>query len=588
MNKKIKKRLITLTGILIFIIIAGFILNIIFSNIIDEKIKEKYASLPISEFYNLYIKKITINPILGNISLNNISLSPKNDSVKEFSIFKVQIDKLQLKNVSIYELVKNKNINIHKFVIRKPDIYIEKRGEKLKFFDEKEEKKDSTKKAIKKLNLSEFSIQSGSINFKDIRSKTDVSIKNVNINVSDFNFSDTLKEIEIKGITAELSEIEILKKEIEKLSIENIKIENENLKLSLKKKIDYKFSETGLQITGIKLEETKNFYAIDVGEFKSSYKNKSVEISNFKVIPTKSEADFMSEFKLQQKMLNLDINKISVKNLEFDSIFASAGFYADEINISDGKANIYTDKQMPFDYSKRPKYPAQQVREITKKLKINLLKVENFRIAYRQKNPNGNYGKVVINRFKTEVKNITNLNRNSNLTIKASGYVQNKMAFGLNLIFNYKRPEFSYSGQVEKTYLRNLNTMVSSFAPIKFNKGVVNKMIFSGFADAYNSNGKMLFLYDNLDFTINLDKGKNKDKLYDFLSFLANSILSKSNPHEKTGEKREPDFRLKRNTRKGFINVLLESVIEGIKQTLVPQTKYLGKNKRRKKIRFRR
>jgi len=107
----------------------------------------------------------------------------------------------------------------------------------------------------------------------------------------------------------------------------------------------------------------------------------------------------------------------------------------------------------------------------------------------------------------------------------------------------------------------------NSYAPARITKGVVDEITFSG--NVYNtySKGTMTFLYHDLviDFELE-DKAKWKSTV---LGFAANTYLNAGNPISEDLPVRVVEFRVERDPRKGYLAMLVKSILTGIKETFI-------------------
>ncbi|MDZ7648134.1 MAG: hypothetical protein U5K54_13675 [Cytophagales bacterium] len=77
----------------------------------------------------------------------------------------------------------------------------------------------------------------------------------------------------------------------------------------------------------------------------------------------------------------------------------------------------------------------------------------------------------------------------------------------------------------------------------------------------------MRFLYHNLELDLelqNLAKWKSS-----VITFAANTALHDSNPMEGETVPREVKFNIQRDMNKGFLNVVIKSVLNGLKETMI-------------------
>ena len=163
------------------------------------------------------------------------------------------------------------------------------------------------------------------------------------------------------------------------------------------------------------------------------------------------------------------------------------------------------------------------------------------------------------------------LTQKGNLTIHADAYVENKAHAHLQMNFPYDSPKFSFSGKIDKFDLTDLNDLTNSYAPAFIKKGIADEITFSGTVFHTYSKGTMQFLYHDLVVDLELmDKAKWKSTI---LGFAANTYLNSSNPPSANVPPRVVEFYVERDMRKGFLSMLIKSVLDGVKETFIMDKK---------------
>ena len=106
-----------------------------------------------------------------------------------------------------------------------------------------------------------------------------------------------------------------------------------------------------------------------------------------------------------------------------------------------------------------------------------------------------------------------------------------------------------------------------AYTPAKINKGNLDKMAFSGIAQRTSASGTMTFLYHGLEIDLELkEKAKWKSSV---LAFTANTILDSSNPNRADLPPRVVKFQVDRDMNKGFVNIIMKSMLAGLKETMI-------------------
>jgi hypothetical protein len=122
-------------------------------------------------------------------------------------------------------------------------------------------------------------------------------------------------------------------------------------------------------------------------------------------------------------------------------------------------------------------------------------------------------------------------------------------------------------GTIKQFNLPDLNPLLQSYTPGSIEKGVADEITFSGDAYRTNASGTMKFLYHDLKIDLALqEKAKWKSSV---MAFAANTYLDASNPGSPNVPPRIVHFHVERDINKGFVNILIKSVLNGLKETML-------------------
>jgi hypothetical protein len=120
---------------------------------------------------------------------------------------------------------------------------------------------------------------------------------------------------------------------------------------------------------------------------------------------------------------------------------------------------------------------------------------------------------------------------------------------------------------LKKFNLPDLNPLIQAYTPGKIIAGTADEIEFSGTVFSTHSTGKMKFLYHDLKVDLELrKKAKWKSTA---IAFAANTVVNSSNPGTKNLPPRVVQFRAERDMNKGFINIIIKSVLSGLKETMI-------------------
>jgi len=329
----------------------------------------------------------------------------------------------------------------------------------------------------------------------------------------------------------------------------------------------YRFHDFKTGLRDLDIQTKDSLFHIAVKSFDLSYKDKSIDLKDVSFKPNVSHAVLQRKHQYQNTEFSGSVGKLEVKHLNFDSLMYAKKLFINEIKLNNVKAVIFKDKTKPMDSTRRPVYLGQTVRAISMPLLIKQVKATDVELENTERKPDSTYAKVNITKAKLEVNNITNLSIWDGLEMKADAHINGKAHFKAGLIFSYQKPQFSFEGEVKKFDLPELNSLIQAYTPAKINKGVSDEITFSGLAEQTKASGTMKFLYHDLEIDLLLkEQAKWKSAV---IAFAANTILNSSNPVSSDLPPREVKFNIERDMTKGFVNVLIKSILNGLKETMI-------------------
>jgi hypothetical protein len=150
--------------------------------------------------------------------------------------------------------------------------------------------------------------------------------------------------------------------------------------------------------------------------------------------------------------------------------------------------------------------------------------------------------------------------------VKADAWLEDKAHFKAGLSFHYAKPRFDFEGSLEKFDLTDLSPLIQAYTPAKITMGIADEISFSGTADHTSATGSMKFLYHDMEIDLEL---QNKKWASSVIAFAANTVLDSSNPPSSDKPPKEVKFKIKRDMNKGFVNVVIKSLLNGLKETMI-------------------
>ncbi len=587
---------IIVLAIIMILAVLSFYVYTNFNRLISNAIMQSFNSNVISNVYDLNFDHLNINMITGEVKIRNVAISPKKIPLQLYpyinSSFVLHTRRINLSHVDIYALLKQNRLQVSTIEIEKPEISVQLKGKNHVLFPLKNGDKSSEtkiellKKYLDSYFLKEFILRDASLTMEDENEGSSYKIGALNISVKDIHLGQLVGVDSLSFRKADLGLTDFLihyKTGAFKL------MESKNFELNIDSfaiqqrpdTVDFQVADYRTQIQGWKLVTTDSVYAISAKSVELSRRDKALHISDAIMKPTVTHDEFNRLRKYQKELYSISVKKVDLLNISLDSLRLYRTILIGQVNLDSADVLIYRDKTKDIDLKRFPEFPGQQLNSIGIPLTISELNISESALEYMEKKADGGLASVKIRRLNLSAQNISNQIPGSRLSVKLNGYLENKVQCDLALEFSYRKPEFSFKGALKPFELTDLNSIIEAFAPAGVKKGIVDAIAFSGNGYEHQATGNMEFLYHNLELNIDLKKySKLKNSL---ISFAANSYLNSSNPVSPGKAARVVKFNVERDRNKGFMNLVIKSVISGLQETMLPSKENRKLNRDSKK-----
>jgi len=584
-KRKHPVRRIILRIVAVFFIIlmaGGVILYYNLNRILTNALNKSFNSNTLSDVYELKFERLSVNFFIGNVSVYDVELLQREKPLQDYpyinSSLHLKTRKMMLENVQLLTLIKSNILELDKIEIIEPDVDFRIEDKVPVFFPFKDttvvqgQEEKNKKRSIESFALKEFDMVDASFHTNNSAKEREFHIKKLGISLRDMLIDQRPGRdfLSYKHVELSIGEFSgsLQKKAIKYINFKKFKINIDSLHMEQSADTTiYHFADFTTGLKELDIQTADSLFHVTMQSFNLSYRDKSIQLMDVAYKPNVSEARLQAAHKYQNTQFSGTVGNLNLAGVNFDSLIYKRKIFIDEITLDKVSAIIFKDKTKPVDKNHFPQYLGQSVKAIRPSLLIKRVKATNVDLVNRERNPDSSYATANINRATVEVKNITNLSGSGSLLLNAGAYIENKAPFSLSLVFQYREPQFSFNGKIEKFNLQDLNPLIQAYTPASINKGVVDELSFSGNAYRANATGTLKFLYHDLDIDIDL-RGKAKWKSA-VLAFGANTILPSSNPGSSTMPPRIVNFHADRDMNKSFVNLTIKSILAGLKETMI-------------------
>lgn len=572
---------IVLISLLVVLSVSAILVYQNFNRLLADALMKTFNSSIISDVYELKFEKLRVNPFEGSVRVVNVVLQPREKPLKDYpyinSSMRLEAERLTLLNVEIFTLLRSNQLEVERISIVKPDINFQTNGSHYNLFPFSDttsvttEENQNEKKSIRAFTLKEFELIDASFHTLNSNKEREFNIQQFSISLNDLLVSPGQREYltSFSKIVLSIGEFSgsLNKGPIQHVGFNDFKIGIDSLEMKLTlDTMTYRFHDFNSEIHNLDIQTADSLFHVTLQSFDLSYQSKSIQVKAVSFTPNVSHAVLQKDYQYQHTEFSGTVGTLDMMQVNFDSLLYARKIFIDEILLDKVKASIFKDKTKPLDTTRFPAYLGQTIMNIPLPVLIRHVKATHVELANTERIPDKTNAKVYITRATLEVNNITNLDPKASLTMSADAYVNNKARFKASLTFQYSKPQFAFEGVVQKFKLPDLNALIQAYTPAKIHQGILDELTFSGVAEKTNASGTLKFLYHDLVLDIEFQKAKWSNGL---ISFAANSILDSGNPSSADLPPRIVKFHIERDMNKGFVNVLIKSILNGLKETMI-------------------
>lgn len=564
------------------LLVGAILVYLNFNRLISEALIKSFNSGIASEVYELKFQDLSVNPFTGTIRVYHVTLLPREKPLREYpyinSSLRLKTERIILRNVEILTLLRLKQLKLKIISLTKPDVELMLRGTRHILFPFKDStfvtNPDSTTKTkvFDSFHLNALHLIEAAVHITNNDKQRDFKINNFTIQLNNLLISSQPGEYS-SSFDRVLLTVGRLTGSLKKGAIQTVEFKAFNLgldSLQLKLTLDtviHSFHDFTLGLHKLDVQTADSLYHLTTDAFNVSYRDQSIRLKKIGFIPNVSHAVLQRNQEFEHVNFSGTVQKLTFNRVNFDSMIYSKSIFIDEIILDTALVSIFKDKRKPLNKNRFPSYLGQTIKKIPLSVRINHVKARHVRLENTERKPNNALAKVYIFHAAVDVKNITNLSVNSTLTIDANARLMNKVPFKTKLTFYYSKNQFDFEGSLGKFDLVDLTPLVQAYTPATIKKGIADGISFSGTALERGASGTMKFLYHDLDVDLEL-----KDRarwISSVIAFAANTVLDSSNPGSSDLPPRVVQFEIQRDMNRGFVNVVIKSLLSGLKETMI-------------------
>jgi hypothetical protein len=322
-----------------------------------------------------------------------------------------------------------------------------------------------------------------------------------------------------------------------------------------------------------------SIYRMQLGNMSLDATKQSLSFEKIEVVPLAGKYKIAKIEGYETDQIQMKIDSLALQNLDMNLLLYNHSISCRRVQIQNIDLKAFRYKGAPTKRGYRL-LPVEQLRAAPLMVHIDSVRIMNGRIEYAEQIPGNSFsGTVFFDRIASSITNINNdsisLRDNSSCTISAEGRLMGKGKLNVKLAFDQISPvdSFTFEGAVGKLELTLFNPLILQSAHIKLETGTLDDLAFTASGTNESCSGRMTFMYHDLAVEMSQNEKDESGKSHqvakkNIVSFLANTLaIVSENP--KDNITRNATLYQKRNTEKYIFNYLWQTILSGVKETVM-------------------
>ncbi|WP_321287121.1 hypothetical protein [uncultured Sunxiuqinia sp.] len=378
-----------------------------------------------------------------------------------------------------------------------------------------------------------------------------------------------LDELEIVG-----SQIFFLKRNEERLDTVFVGILDFNFHNISSKSSDgqFVFKQNSFEAVHLKLKNGRynlpnQLYAVECQSLDFNSDKQRLTIDELHFLSRYSKYEIGKQLGVETDWLDLVVAGFTVNELQFSKLLTDSALIFNEAQINELYLNAFKDKRLPFPKKPDTKLPMRMIQDLPFQMHGDSISIEKGSIRYAERVKNSkDEGAVTFDSLCAKIYCLSTIDRliDRQTTMHAEARVMNQGWLKAEFIFpNEKYSHVNrVSGAVSAMSIKAFNPVITQNASVFIEDGHLKELAFNFTYNNNQSNGDLIFEYDDLKVRM-LDAEDEFNKKIQ--SFITNSFLLHKRNLREENSFREGTISFDRDKKKSIFNYWWKSVLSGIK-----------------------
>jgi len=328
----------------------------------------------------------------------------------------------------------------------------------------------------------------------------------------------------------------------------------------------YTFKNVESLVQNFKIENWDDLYTLTIKEATFDKELMTLRVDSLQLLPRLTKNDWGKKVKSQLTRTTVVVGRIQAEGVNMAVHLDDTTVMASSVEILGPSLHAYKDKRFPFVRKDKFLLPMEAFRMMDIGIEADTLRIHDGTITYEEFPVEGfRTAHITFEEVEASMGSVNNrqLKNLEYATLEASARVMKtgevKATFKLPL---EKDKRYTARGAIKNLPLRELNPLLKDVVFIEISSGRLNRMNFAFTYDDRGSQGELQMDYENLKI-LSLKKEK-EGEVSAFKTLLVNTAV-------KNNETLTGNIAIARNQKKAVFNLWTISLVDGIKNALMPK-----------------
>ncbi|WP_159520900.1 AsmA family protein [Sunxiuqinia indica] len=308
-------------------------------------------------------------------------------------------------------------------------------------------------------------------------------------------------------------------------------------------------------------------YALECQSLDFNTDKQRLTIDELHFLSRYSKYEIGKQLGVETDWLDLVMAGFTVSELQFSKLLSDSALIFNEVQINELSVDAFKDKRLPFPKKPDTKLPMRMIQDLPFRMHGDSISIEKGSVKYAERvKDSKDEGAVTFDSLRVKIYCLSTIDRliDRQTAMHAEARVMNQGRLKADFIFpNEKYPHVNQArGTLSSMSIKAFNPVLTQNASVFVEGGDLKEFAFNFTYNNNQSNGDLIFEYDDLNVHI-LDAEDESNKKIQ--SFITNSfLLHKKNLREEESF-REGTISFERDKKKSIFNYWWKSVLSGIK-----------------------